>query len=126
MIPGWVAAIPEIYWALAFGFVLVVVLGFRDAIRRWADRKEEAIAARRAEDARLRQDPHAHFHLTVAEIEARTPPPERVAWGGPERWRFGAETFASFEDAGEARRVAILRQARGFYQDIDRLQLGRN
>jgi hypothetical protein len=125
MVPGWIADIPEIYWAIFFAFVIACVFGFRERLRAWADAKEAKVRARHAENARETRDPVAHFHLTIAEIEAGTPVPERVQWGGPERWRFGTGTFSSFEEADEARREAILTEARRFYQDIDRLQLGR-
>ncbi len=117
------ARVPDVYWGLALAFALLLVFGFRERIRAWFDRLEAKVAARHAQNARERQDPHAHFHLTLAEIEARTPAPEPTPFGG--RWRFGGSTYATFEEADDARREAILREARGFYVDVDRLRLGR-
>lgn len=117
--------LPPLYWTLIFGFALVTVLGLRHHIKAWADRREAAKLAFRAEQDRQRSDPLAHFYLTVQEIDERTPQPETFERFERTIWRFEDKNYLSAEDADEARRQAVLRDARAFYQDVDRLRLTR-
>lgn len=116
---------PELWTAALIGALLVVVFGLRDQIRAWSERREEKKLAFRAEQDRQRADPLAHFYLTVDEINAKTPLPESFERFGRTIWRFEGKNFLHTEEADEARRQAVLRDARAFYQDVDRLRLTR-
>jgi len=115
----------DLFWVLVACFALTAVLGLRHHIKAWADRREAAKLAFRAEQERQAGDPLAHFYLTVQEIDARTPQPETFERFERTIWRFEDRNYLSAEAAGEARRQAVLRDARAFYQDVDRLRLGR-
>ncbi len=111
-------------WTIALCFALAIVLGLRGRIKAWADRREARSLAWRAEQDRQKGDPLAHFHLTIAEIDAKTPQPTQFSRFGRDVWRFDDRNYLSAEAAAEARREAVLREARTFYQDVDRLRLG--
>ena len=115
----------DLLWALIGCFALTVGLGLRSQIRAWAARREAAKLAVRAEQDRQANDPLAHFYLTVQEIDARTAQPETFERFERTIWRFEDKNYLSAEAAAEARRQAVLRDARAFYQDVDRLRLGR-
>lgn len=117
--------LPDLYWAILFSFAVVIVLGLRHRIMAWLDRKEAEKLAFHAEQDRQAKDPLAHFYLTVAEIDAKTPPPESFERFGRTIWRFEGKNFLDGQEADDARRAAVLRDARAFYQDVDRLRLGR-
>lgn len=115
----------ELVWTFVFSFALVIGLGLRHRIMAWLDRREARKLAFHAEQARQASDPMAHFYLTVAEFEAKTPAPETFERFERTIWRFEDKNYLSAEAADEARRQAVLRDARAFYQDVDRLRLGR-
>ncbi|BCW87144.1 hypothetical protein sos41_02710 [Alphaproteobacteria bacterium SO-S41] len=112
-------------WTGVFCIVLVTVLGLRHRIQAWLDAREARKLAFRAEQERQAGDPLAHFYLTVAEINEKTPPPETFERFERTIWRFENKNYLNAEGADEARRQAVLRDARAFYQDVDRLRLGR-
>ena len=114
---------PDLWWAIIGGFALVVVTGMRHHIFAWLSRTEANKVAWRAEQDRQASDPLAHFYLTVAEIDARTPQPETFERFGRTIWTFAGKNHLNQEDADEARRQAVLKEARSFYQDVDRLRL---
>ena len=114
----------DLYWTILLGFVLVAVVGLRHRIRAWFDERERRKIAFRAEQDRQTRDPLAHFYLTVEEINQRTPPPETFERFGRTIWTFEGKNHLTAEAADEARRQAVLRDARAFYQDVDRLRLG--
>lgn len=116
---------PDLWWAIIGGFALVLVTGLRHRIFAWMSRVESNKVAWRAEQDRQASDPLAHFYLTVAEIDARTPQPETFERFGRTIWKFDGKNHLNQEDADEARRQAVLKEARAFYQDVDRLRLGR-
>lgn len=114
----------ELVWTFVVCIALVVVLGLRAQIKAWFDRREQRKLAFRAEQDRQARDPLAHFYLTVEEINQRTPQPETFERFGRTIWTFEGKNHLSAEAADEARRQAVLRDARAFYQDVDRLRLG--
>ena len=114
----------DVYWTILFGFALVVVMGLRHHIFAWLHQREQRKLAFRAEQERQARDPLAHFYLTVEEINQRTPMPETFERFGRTIWTFEGKNHLSAEAADEARRQAVLRDARAFYQDVDRLRLG--
>ncbi len=114
---------PDLLWAAAGCFVLIVLAGSRHRIKAWFDRVETRKLAWRAEQDRQAKDPLAHFYMTVAEIDARTPQPETFERFGRTIWRFAGKNHLSQEAADEARRQIVLAEARAFYQDVDRLRL---
>lgn len=116
--------IPDVYWALIFSFALILVMGFREKIAAWFNRRERNVVAFRQEQERQAKDPLAHFYLTVEEINAKTPMPETFERFGRTIWRFEDKNYLSAEEADEVRRQAVLRDARAFYQHVDRLRLG--
>lgn len=116
---------PELWTAAILGALMAVGFGLRDQIKAWLDRREARKLAFRAEQDRQRADPLAHFYLTVEQINAKTPPPETFERFGRTIWRFEGKNFLNAEEADEARREAVMRDARAFYQDVDRLRLGR-
>lgn len=116
---------PELWSAAIVGAVLVVLFGLRDPIRAWFDRIEAKKQAFRAEQARQQSDPLSHFYLTVEQINEKTPVPETFERFGRTIWKFEGKNFLNQEEADEARRQAVLRDARAFYQDVDRLRLTR-
>lgn len=115
---------PDLYWTIAGCFALVVLFGLRHRIKDWADAREARKLAFHAEQDRQKADPLAHFYLTVEEINGRTPIPTQSERLGRTVWRFEDKNYLSQEAADEARRQAVLREARAFYQDVDRLRLG--
>ncbi len=116
---------PDLLWT-AFGcIVLAVVAGSWHRIAAWLSRVEARKVAWHAEQDRQASDPLAHFYLTVAEIDARTPQPETFERFGRTIWRFNGQNHLTQDAADEARRQAVLTEARSFYQDVDRLRLGR-
>lgn len=116
---------PDLWWTILFCFALVTVVGLRHRIKAWFDRVEDNKLKLRAEQDRQLKDPLSHFYMTVAEIDARTPQPGTFERFGRTIWKFEGKNHLSQEAADEARRQAILRDARAFYQDVDRLRLGR-
>jgi len=116
---------PDLWWAIIGGFALVTAVGLRHRIKAWIDGVEANKLKLRAEQERQLKDPLSHFYLTVAEIDSRTPQPSTFERFGRTIWRFEGKNHLNQDDADEARRQAVLRDARAFYQDVDRLRLGR-
>ncbi len=116
---------PDLYWTLAGCFALVVLAGQRHRIKAWLDAREARKLAFHAEQERQLKDPLSHFYLTVEEINRSMPVPATFERFGRTIWRFEDRNYLSAEAADEARRQAVLRDARAFYQDVDRLRLGR-
>lgn len=115
----------DLYWTIAACFVIVTVLGLRHRIKAWLDAREAKKLAFHAEQQRQLADPLSHFYLTVEEVNKRTPLPTSFERFGRTIWRFEDKNFLHQDEADEARRQAVLRDARAFYQDVDRLRLGR-
>lgn len=116
---------PDLWWAIIASFAVVTLVGLRHRIKAWIDRIEANKLKLRAEQDRQAKDPLAHFYMTVDEIDRRTPQPETFERFGRTIWRFAGQNHLSQEAADEARRQAVLTEARAFYQDVDRLRLGR-
>lgn len=116
---------PELWTVAIIGAIVITLFGLRERIADWANRREAKKLAFRAEQDRQQRDPLAHFYLTVEEINGRTPPPETFERFGRTIWRFEGKNYLHAEEADEARREAVLREARAFYQDVDRLRLTR-
>lgn len=115
----------DLLWTGIFCIALVTVLGLRHRIKAYFDAREAKKLAFHAEQERQAGDPLAHFYLTVAEINEKMPAPETFERFERMIWRFENKNYLTAEAADEARRQAVLRDARAFYQDVDRLQLGR-
>lgn len=116
---------PDLWWAIIFCFAFLTMMGLRHRIAAWFRRAEANKLKLRDEQARQASDPLAHFYMTVAEIDGRTPQPESFERFGRTIWKFEGKNHLNHQDADEARRQAVLREARAFYQDVDRLRLGR-
>ncbi len=116
---------PDLWWAIIGSFAVVTAVGLRHRIKAWIDRVESDKLKLRAEQERQLKDPLSHFYLTVAEIDGRTPQPTTFERFERTIWAFEGKNYLSQEAADEARRQAVLRDARAFYQDVDRLRLGR-
>lgn len=114
---------PDLFWATGVCLGLAVIFGSRHRIMAWFQRVETDKLKLRAEQDRQAKDPLAHFYMTVAEIDARTPQPETFERFGRTIWRFAGKNHLSAEAADDARRQAVLLEARSFYQDVDRLRL---
>lgn len=115
----------DFLWTALGCLALAVIAGSWRHIAAWMARIEARKVAWHAEQDRQASDPLAHFYLTVAEIDARTPQPETFERFGRTIWRFAGQNHLTQAAADEARRQAVLTEARAFYQDVDRLRLGR-
>lgn len=108
----------DLYWSLLGIFIVMLALANRERIGRVINRIDEKIKAKHAADERDRRDPLAHFYITVAEIDARTPHPDPNKPGAA-RYSWMGEIFSDWEGAGEARRAYVLAEARRFYLELD-------
>jgi hypothetical protein len=98
-----------------------------DALRRFDARNAQRAAEQHAE----RRDRFAHYRHTiqltaeqVEQVQEMTDRDERL--GIPvNRYVFLGEKYATREEAEAARGAEIFRRARGFYNDLDRMELGR-
>jgi hypothetical protein len=115
----------DFIWFLIACFAVVTVLGLRHHIIAWANRREAKKLDWHAEQERQVRDPTAHFYMTVEEINAKVAVPEVFERFGRMVWKFDGKNYFSAEEADEARRQYVLMEARRFYQDVDRLRLGR-
>ena len=96
------------------------------AWRLWGERVRRALVAfdqrRRDADLQLfydRANPNSHFRQSVDQINDDTPPvTASPTMPGTFVWK--NETFDSREDAEAERWRHVLREARDFYQDLDR------
>ena len=108
------------------GLVLAAILayGFRRPVIAALERFDARNAARKIEEARDRQDRHAHYKHTlrlaeeqVDSIEEITAADERT--GLPvQRFLFAGEAFGSRGDAEAARNEAVVARAREFYVEL--------
>lgn len=64
-----------------------------------------------------RANPNSHFRHSVEQINQDTPPVQPNQTGG---YDWGEMQFASREEAEAVRWRTVLREARDFYQDLDR------
>ena len=94
------------------------------AWRLWGWRVRKALADfeqhRRNADLQLlyaRSNPTSHFRQSVDQINEDTPAVEPANAGA---FIWNGDTFESSEDAEQARWLHVLREARSFYQDLDR------
>lgn len=94
------------------------------AWRIWGTRIREAIERRdqHRRDSELqslydRANPHSHFRHSVEQINQDTAPVQPGQSGG---YVWGDMHFASREEAEASRWRHVLRDAREFYQDLDR------
>jgi hypothetical protein len=108
------------------GLIIAAILlyRFRGPVLAALRRFDERNAARRAQEARDRQDRFAHYKHTlqlaeeqveeVGELQAQD-----ARTGLPiTRYLFEGEQFASRDDAEAARQRSIVEKARKFYQDL--------
>lgn len=114
-----------LYLALLL-LALVLIFGYRERLLARLARFDRRNIARKMEQALERNDPTAHFKHTleraaeqVEEVTAFETLDERTAQPVT-RYVFQGETFATREEAEEARAEAIGRIARGFYADLPR------
>jgi len=94
------------------------------AWRLWGWRVRKALQDfeqhRRNADLQLlydRSNPTSHFRQSVDQINEDTP---AVMPATPGTFTWNGDTFDSREDAEQARWHHVLREARSFYQDLDR------
>lgn len=106
--------------------ILAAILAyhFREKWLGALKRFDAANVARLEEEARDKNDPLAHFKHTLRaageEVEEVHEIVDRDARTGDPvtRYLFGAETFATREEAEEARNVVIVAKARIFYRHL--------
>lgn len=114
----------SLYATAALILAAIVLYHFRG---RWLGplkRFDERNRARLEEERRDRTDPLAHYKHTlriageqVEEVQEIVEPDERT--GDPvTRYIFGAEKFATREDAEEARNIVVVAKARIFYRHL--------
>jgi hypothetical protein len=106
-----------------FWYFILLAVGMI-AWRIWGERLRAAIDRRdqRRRDAELqslydRANPNSHFRHSVEQINQDTAPVQPDQAGG---YRWGNMHFLSREEAEAARWRHVLRDAREFYQDLDR------
>lgn len=113
-----------LYTTAALVLAGLLLYRFRDAwlgaLRRF---DQQNVARREAEESDI-VDPLAHYRHTLAiageeveEVQEIVQPDERT--GDPvTRYVFGAETFATREEAEEARNIVVVAKARIFYRHL--------
>jgi hypothetical protein len=113
-----------LYSTAALVLVGILLYHFRgvwlSALRRFDERN----VARLEEERRDKSDPLAHYRHTlkiageeVEEVQEIVEPDERT--GDPVmRYIFGAEKFATREEAEEARNIVVVAKARIFYRHL--------
>lgn len=116
------------------GLILAGILlyHFREKWLGVLKRFDEANVARLEEERRDRSDPSSHFKHTlrmageeVEEVQEIEVMDERTG-DSVKRYLFGAETFATREDAEEARNIVIVAKARIFYRHLPTHLAARN
>jgi len=118
-------------WFAGFFFAGIAAYLAWPRVKRALDRFEEQNLARMREEWLDRRDGNAHFKHTLRKVAERTEPVtvrDRLdpVSGRMERAAvFLGTAYGSRREAEEARLQHILAEARRFYQDIDRLQIGR-
>lgn len=108
------------------GVVLAAILAyaFRRPVLAALARFDARNAERRFEEMRDRRDRTAHYKHTLRLAEEQVDTVKEIAvpderTGTPaSRFLFAGETFASREEAEEARQAAIYAKAREFYVDL--------
>lgn len=121
----------DLYATAAAIMVALLLYRFRGSWLAALKRFDERNQARRHEELRDRSDPQAHFRHTLAiageeveEVMEIVEPDERT--GDPvRRYIFGAEKFATREEAEEARNIVVVAKARIFYRHLPAALAGR-
>jgi hypothetical protein len=114
----------DLYWTAAFIVAALLVYRFREIWLGALKRFDERNVARLEQEQRDKADPVAHFRHTlsvageqVEDVQEIVEPDERT--GDPvTRYLFGAEKFATREDAEEARNIVVVAKARIFYRHL--------
>jgi hypothetical protein len=114
----------DLYWTVAFIVVALLLYRFRDIWLSALKRFDERNVARLEQERRDKADPVAHFRHTlsvageqVEDVQEIVEPDERT--GDPvTRYLFGAEKFATREDAEEARNIVVVAKARIYYRHL--------
>lgn len=116
---------------LAFAVAAILAIALARPVKALWDRFEARNQAQRHEFTRDMLTPNAHFKHTLRVIAEKTEAVQvvnRVSAEADAIERvavFRGQAFASVAEAEEARAQAILGEARAYYQDVDRLRLGR-
>jgi hypothetical protein len=113
-----------IYTTAAIILAGIVLYHFRGLWLGALKRFDERNVARIEEERRDRSDPLAHFKHTlrvageeVEEVQEIVEPDERT--GDPvTRYIFGAEKFATRDEAEEARNIVVVAKARIYYRHL--------
>ena len=113
-----------LYSTAALVLAGILLYHFRERWLTALKRFDERNVARLEEERRAKSDPMAHFKHAlqiageeVEEVQEIVEPDERT--GDPvKRYIFGAEKFATREDAEEARNVVVVAKARIFYRHL--------
>jgi len=113
-----------LYTTAAIILAGIVLYHFRGLWLGALKRFDARNVARIEEERRDRSDPLAHYKHTlriageeVEEVQEIVEPDERT--GDPvRRYIFGAEKFATREDAEEARNIVVLAKARIYYRHL--------
>lgn len=113
-----------LYSTAALVLVGILLYHFRGVWLSALKRFDERNVARIREEQRDKSDPLAHYRHTlkiageeVEEVQEIVEPDERT--GDPvTRYIFGAEKFATREEAEEARNIVVVAKARIFYRHL--------
>jgi hypothetical protein len=114
----------ELFTTAGLVLAAILVYRFRADILAVLKRFDERNVARIEEEQRDKSDPVAHFKHTlrlageqVEEVREIVEPDERT--GNPvTRYIFGAEKFATREEAEESRNIVVVAKARIFYRHL--------
>ncbi len=113
-----------LYWTAGLVLAGILLYHFREYWLGALKRFDTENLARQEEERLDRRDPLAHFKHTlriageeVEEVREIVEPDERT--GDPvTRYIFGAEKFATREEAEEARNIVVVAKARIFYRNL--------
>lgn len=114
----------DVYATALVILAAIALYHFRDRWLSALKRFDEDNVARLEEERRDRSDPLAHFRHTlkiageeVEEVQEIVEPDERT--GDPvTRYIFGAEKFATRDEAEEARNIVVVAKARIYYRHL--------
>jgi hypothetical protein len=114
----------DLYTTAAVILAAILLYHFRTIWLGALKRFDERNRTRLEEEQRDRADPHAHYRHTlkiageqVEEVHEIVEPDERT--GDPvTRYVFGAEKFATREEAEEARNIVVVAKARIYYRHL--------
>jgi len=114
----------DLYSTAAVIFVAILLYHFRGIWLSALKRFDARNVARLEEERREKSDPVAHFRHTlkiageeVEEVQEIVEPDERT--GDPvTRYIFGAEKFATRDEAEEARNIVVVAKARIYYRHL--------